>query len=49
MPRHNSVLLAHARDGMRDALVAVRAEVAPVVKEQARTAGPAPRMISVRG
>ena len=49
MLRHNSVLLAHARDVLRDALVAVRAQVAPVVKEQGHTAGPAPRMISVRG
>lgn len=47
--RHNSVLLAHARDVLRDALVAVRAEAGPVLPNRPRPAGPVPRMISVRG
>jgi hypothetical protein len=47
--RHNSVLLAHARDVLRDALVAVRAESAPSIKEQGRPAAVAPRILSVRG
>jgi hypothetical protein len=48
--RHNSVLLAHARDVLRDALVAVRADVGPVLPNRPRpAAGAVPRMISVRG
>jgi len=47
--RHNSVLLAHARDVLRDALVAVRAETAPTVKAASRPAGTPPRILSVRG
>ncbi len=47
--RHNSVLLAHARDVLRDALVAVRADVGPVLANRPRPAGVVPRMISVRG
>jgi len=47
--RHNSVLLAHARDVLRDALVAVRAEAAPAVKASSRPAGAPPRILSVRG
>jgi hypothetical protein len=47
--RHNSVLLAHARDVLRDALVAVQAESAPAVKAPSRPAGAPPRMLSVRG
>jgi hypothetical protein len=47
--RHNSVLLAHARDVLRDALVAVRADLAPAMKGQAQTASAPPRILSVRG
>jgi hypothetical protein len=47
--RHNSVLLAHARDVLRDALAAVRAELGPVLPTRARPPMQVPRMISVRG
>jgi hypothetical protein len=47
--RHNSVLLAHARDVLRDALVAVRAELSPALPTQPRSPAPIPRIISVRG
>jgi hypothetical protein len=47
--RHNSILLAHARDVLRDALVSVRAEAAPVLPSRPRPTGAVPRMISVRG
>jgi hypothetical protein len=47
--RHNSILLAHARDVLRDALVSVRAEVAQVLPSRPRPVGAVPRMISVRG
>lgn len=47
--RQNSILLAHARDVLRDALVAARAELGPGVTAQARPAAAIPRMISVRG
>jgi hypothetical protein len=47
--RHNSVLLAHARDVLRDALVAVQAEHGPALPAQPRPPAPVPRIISVRG
>jgi hypothetical protein len=54
--RHNSVLLAHARDVLRDAIAATRAEVgAPMTAPTPADAGTpgqsraAPRIISVRG
>ena len=47
--RHNSVLLAHARDVLRDALVAVHAHAAPAVRGQAQSATAPPRILSVRG
>src|SRR5258708_11006521 len=48
--RHNSVLLAHARDILRDAIVATRAELgAPAVSKAQAAPGAAPRIISVRG
>jgi hypothetical protein len=46
--RHNSVLLAHARDVLRDALVAVQAETAPTMTAS-RPAGTPPRILSVQG
>jgi hypothetical protein len=48
--RHNSVLLAHARDVLRDALVATRGGLAPAAPTSAaRPAEAAPRILSVRG
>ncbi|MBV9947586.1 MAG: hypothetical protein JOZ69_12100 [Myxococcales bacterium] len=53
--RHNSVLLAHARDVLRDAISATRAGAgAPLATPIKPGAGPqpgapAPRLISVRG
>lgn len=47
--RQNSILLAHARDVLRDALVAAKAELGPGLSAQARPAAAIPRMISVRG
>jgi hypothetical protein len=52
MLRHNSVLLAHARDILRDALKAARLEMGPGPKEPTRGAAPptaTPRLLSVRG
>jgi hypothetical protein len=47
--RHNSILLAHARDVLRDALAAARAQLGPTLPMQARPVGVAPRILSVRG
>jgi hypothetical protein len=47
--RHNSVLLAHARDVLRDALAAARAELGSTMPAQARPVGGPPRILSVRG
>jgi len=48
--RHNSVLLAHARDILRDAITASRSEMAsPTTPHGAPVAGAAPRILSVRG
>jgi hypothetical protein len=48
--RHNSVLLAHARDVLRDAISATRAEVgAPLKAGAIAPTSAAPRLISVRG
>ncbi|HZU82669.1 MAG TPA: hypothetical protein VE987_07125 [Polyangiaceae bacterium] len=49
--RHNSVLLAHARDVLRDAIAATRAEqsASPMGHPAQPAAAAAPRMISVRG
>ncbi|HEY4014529.1 MAG TPA: hypothetical protein VGM06_14405 [Polyangiaceae bacterium] len=48
--RHNSVLLAHARDILRDALkTAAQLEVSSGAKEQPRAAAAPPRLLSVRG
>lgn len=48
--RHNSVLLAHARDVLRDALVATRTGFAPASPTTpTRPAEAAPRILSVRG
>ncbi len=49
MLRHNSVLLAHARDILRDSLVALRVQMRPVVKDQTRPMAAPPRILSVRG
>jgi hypothetical protein len=47
--RHNSVLLAHARDVLRDALVVARTELGATTPTRALPAGMAPRLLSVRG
>ncbi len=46
--RQNGVLLAHARDVLRDALAVVRADLGATVAT-APAAAPAPRILSVRG
>ena len=47
--RHNSVLLAHARDIMRDALVVARADLGAAAPAQGRSGRIGPRLLSVRG
>lgn len=47
--RHNSVLLAHARDVLRDALVVARANIGGATLAPAGTGGSGPRILSVRG
>jgi hypothetical protein len=47
--RHNSILLAHARNVLRDALVAAKAQLGPGLTAQARPAAAVPRILSVRG
>ena len=46
--RHNGVLLAHARDVLRDALSAVRPELGAAVCSSSLAVS-APRILSVRG
>lgn len=46
--RHNSVLLAHARDILRDALHVARADLA-ATSPMARPVAAPPRILSVRG
>jgi hypothetical protein len=47
--RHNSVLLAHARDVLRDALVVARTGLGGGAPARAMPAGMIPRILSVRG
>jgi hypothetical protein len=47
--RHNSVLLAHARDVLRDALAVARTELGAGAPAHVSPAGMIPRILSVRG
>jgi hypothetical protein len=47
--RHNSVLLAHARDILRDALAIARTELGATTSAQTATRATVPRLLSVRG
>jgi hypothetical protein len=47
--RHNSVLLAHARDILRDALRVARADLGATSPVLARPSAASPRILSVRG
>jgi hypothetical protein len=47
--RHNSVLLAHARDILRDALRVARADLGVASPTLARPLAAPPRILSVRG